>query len=113
MLQEQRCWFGERLTLELESREPVATGQCVDPAPHGVDQIAAVVHIVGPNRTTLDSTAKVCDRDYCSSIGFTDFRSCCPARAEGHPDVEPCNAALVGVVLERSRRSSPSCALSM
>ncbi|MFO0601330.1 MAG: NBR1-Ig-like domain-containing protein [Myxococcaceae bacterium] len=103
MLEEHRCWFGETFTTVIESRTPVATGQCTNPAPTGVDEITAVVHNVGPARTTLDSTAKVCDRDYCSAIGFTDFRTCCPARAEGHPDVDVCNAAMVGTALDTGR----------
>jgi hypothetical protein len=103
MVKEHTCWFGDRLTLSLAVAAPVATGQCLDPAPRGLDAMAAVVHIVGPNRITLDSTPKVCDRRYCAEIGFTDARTCCPPRPEGHPDVEPCNEAIVGRATDTGR----------
>lgn len=103
MVKEHTCWFGDRITVPIGVRAPVPTGQCLDPAPRGLDQMAAVVHIVGPTRTTLDSTPKVCDRRYCAEIGFTDGRTCCPPRPEGHPDVEPCNEAIVGRASDTGR----------
>ncbi len=65
--------------------------------------VATPAHIVGPTRITLDSTPKVCDRRYCAEIGFTDGRNCCPPRPEGHPDVEPCNEAIVGRATDTAR----------
>lgn len=102
-VKEQVCWFGDRLRLPILVEPPVATGQCLNPAPSGLDQMAAVVHIRGPNRITLDSTPKVCDRTYCARIGFTDGRICCPPRPEGHPDVDPCNEAIVGRAADTGR----------
>lgn len=103
MVREGVCWFGDRLEAPVVVSAPVATGRCEDPAPPRLDQLTAVVHIVGPTRTTLDSTPKVCDRAYCASIGFTDGRGCCPPRPEGHPDVPPCNEALVGRAADTGR----------
>lgn len=103
MVREGVCWFGDRVTRSIAVAAPVATGQCVDPAPSHLDTLAAVIHIIGPTRTTLDSTPKVCDREYCAMIGFTDGRGCCPPRPEGHPDVDPCNEALVGRASDTGR----------
>jgi hypothetical protein len=103
LVKETVCWFGDRITVPIPVQAPVATGQCLNPAPHGLDEMAAVIHIVGPTRTTLDSTPKVCDRDYCAQIGFTDGRNCCPPRPEGHPDVDVCNEAIVGLASDTGR----------
>ncbi|MBL8922567.1 MAG: hypothetical protein JNJ54_27190 [Myxococcaceae bacterium] len=103
LVQEHVCWFGDRLRVPIVVDAARATGQCLAPAPPRLDQMAAVVHIRGPTRITLDSTPKVCDRTYCSRIGFTDGRSCCPPRPEGHPDVEPCNEAIVGRARDTGR----------
>jgi len=54
------------------------------------------IHTVGPEWTTIDSTALVGPRDYCEAIGFTDGRVRCPVRQEGAPDREACEAVAVG-----------------
>lgn len=103
MVREGVCWFGDRLTVPITVREPVATGMCLDPAPHGLDEMKAVIHNHGPTRITLDSTPKVCNREYCLMVGFYDGRNCCPPRPEGHPDVMPCNEAIVGRATDTGR----------
>lgn len=103
MVKEHVCWFGDVLTIPIVVDSPRATGRCENPAPHGLDQMSAVVHNRGPTRITLDSTPKVCDRTYCAEIGFTDGRTCCPPRPEGHPDVDPCNEAIVGRARDTGR----------
>lgn len=103
MVREGVCWFGERLAWPIAVDAPRATGQCVDPAPAQLDELRAVIHQNGPTRVTLDSTPKVCDREYCAMIGFTDGRICCPPRPEGHPDVAPCNEAIVGRASDTGR----------
>jgi len=103
MVREHVCWFGDVITAPIKVRMPVATGVCANPTPHGLDQMAAVIHQNGPTRVTLDSTPKVCDRHYCLSIGFTDGRTCCPPRPEGNPDVDVCNEAIVGRAADTGR----------
>jgi len=67
------------------------------PCPTGaplLGNIAAKIHIVGPNRTWLDSTPLVGpDADYCARVGFTDKRRFCSPVPEGNPYRAECEAA--------------------
>jgi hypothetical protein len=52
----------------------------------------------------LDSTPLVGpDSAYCARIGYTDGRSFCPVRPEGHPERLACEAALVGRAADTGR----------
>jgi hypothetical protein len=101
MLKEGDKWFGEILRLEVQVVEPYST--CIEPIPPPLDHFVVVVHIDGGNRKVLDSTPKVYGRDYCTEIGFTDARSYCPPRPEGHVQVDVCNEAVVGRASDTGR----------
>ena len=52
----------------------------------------------------LDSTPLVGpDADYCAKIGFTDGRSICPVRPEGHPEREACELYVTGRAADTGR----------
>jgi hypothetical protein len=65
--------------------------------------ISVKVHQRGNDAWILDSTPLVTDREYCAKIGFTDGRSFCPVRPEGHPDREQCELFLVGRAKDTGR----------
>ncbi len=77
---------------------------CGPPLPGPIGRINAVVHIKGPNITTLDSTILVGpDADYCRQVGFTDGRRFCPVRAEGNPERGPCEQLISGTAEDTGR----------
>ncbi len=79
------------------SAPPGTYGTCGNPLPPPVTQMAAKVHIRGPNMWTLDSTPLVGpDKAYCAQIGFTDGRQSCPVRVEGAPDRSACEEYAIG-----------------
>jgi hypothetical protein len=56
------------------------------------------------DRALLDATPLVGpDAEYCQRIGFTDGRSFCPVRPEGHPERQACEAARVGSASDTGR----------
>ena len=61
------------------------------------------VHLKGADAWTLDSTPQVVDREYCAKIGFTDGRSFCPVRPEGHPERAACELYAVGRAQDTNR----------
>ena len=61
------------------------------------------MHLKGSDAWTLDSTPLVVDRAYCAEIGFTDGRSFCPVRPEGHPQRAACELYAVGLALDTNR----------
>jgi hypothetical protein len=83
---------------------PPAGSGCGEPYPPALQRIALNIHIRGVNFWTLDSTPLVGpDAAYCAAIGYTDGRSSCPVRPEGHPERSACETLLVGVAVDTGR----------
>jgi len=62
------------------------------------------LHGQSGDRALLDSTPLVGpDAAYCQQIGFSDGRSFCPVRPEGHPERQACEAARVGRASDTGR----------
>jgi hypothetical protein len=61
------------------------------------------IHLRGPSKYTLDATPLVAGVDYCAQIGYTDGRSRCPVRPEGHPDRVACETYAVGLARDTGR----------
>jgi hypothetical protein len=79
------------------------SGTCGAPFPPPVARINVKVHSHQADRFVLDATPLVGpDARYCASIGFPD-RSFCPVRAEGDPERQACEAALVGAANDTGR----------
>ncbi len=89
------------------ARDPNAPPQgsgCGVPYPPPVSRFALKVHFKGPEYDTLDSTPRVGpDVQYCAAIGYTDGRSLCPVRPEGHPEREACEEWAVGRAKDTGR----------
>ncbi len=86
-----------------EPPPPGDTGECGRPYPPDIQKVKAKIHLTGANKWTLDSTALVAGAEYCREIGFTDGRSRCPVRPEGHPEREACEAYAVGRARDTGR----------
>jgi hypothetical protein len=79
-------------------------GTCGAPVPPPVSRIALKIYNSSGDRVTLDSTPQVGpDAVYCRAIGYTDGRSFCPVRPEGHPERLACEAARVGRAADTGR----------
>jgi hypothetical protein len=77
---------------------------CGAPVPPPVSRVAVKLHNSANDRATLDSTPLVGpDAAYCRSVGFTDGRSFCPVRPEGHPERTVCEALRVGRASDTGR----------
>jgi hypothetical protein len=80
------------------------SASCGAPAPPPVSRIGVKLHGRQGERSVLDSTPLVGpDAAYCQLIGFTDGRSICPVRPEGHPERQACEAARVGRASDTGR----------
>ena len=83
---------------------PTDSGGCGDPLPGALAQVNVKVHQRGDNHWLLDSTPLVGpDAAYCAKIGFTDGRSMCPVRVEGHPEREACELYVTGRARDTGR----------
>jgi hypothetical protein len=83
---------------------PTGVAGCGNPLPGPITKMDTKVHIRGPNQWTLDTTPLVGpDADYCRRIGFTDGRSRCPVRQEGHPERVACELYAVGYAEDTGR----------
>jgi hypothetical protein len=83
---------------------PPAGSGCGTPYPPPITRVIVKIHIHTPDYWTLDSTAQVGpDHNYCREIGFTDGRSWCPVRPEGHPEREACENWAVGKAEDTGR----------
>ena len=72
--------------------------------PPAVSRINVKIYNRGNDRALLDSTPQVGpDREYCRAIGYTDDRSFCPVRPDGHPERLACEAARVGRASDTGR----------
>jgi hypothetical protein len=70
---------------------------CGRPFPPPVSRFNVKVHFQGGDFWTLNSTPLVGhDVEYCEKIGYTDGRSLCPVRPEGHPERVACEEWAVG-----------------
>ncbi len=81
---------------------PEAAG-CDPPLPPPLAQINVNIHLRGSDAWTLDSTPIVKDAAFCAKIGFTDGRSMCPVRPEGHPQRSACELYAVGRAKDNHR----------
>jgi hypothetical protein len=76
---------------------PPAGSGCGQPYPPPISQLKVKNHFHTPQYWIIDSTPLVGpDLGYCREIGFTDGRSYCPVRPEGHPERVACEAWAVG-----------------
>jgi hypothetical protein len=87
---------------------PAGSGEgsaaCGEPLPGPVTKMNVAVHLRGAERWILDSTPLVGpDVQYCAKIGFTDSRSFCPVRPEGHPQRSVCELYAVGRAKDTGR----------
>jgi hypothetical protein len=77
---------------------------CGRPFPPPVSRIKVNFHLKGQEYDTIDATPLVGhDVLYCKAIGFTDGRSLCPVRPEGHPEREACETWAVGRAKDTGR----------
>jgi hypothetical protein len=77
---------------------------CGEPLPPPVTRMQVAVHLRGGERWILDSTPLVGpDLEYCRKIGFTDSRSFCPVRPEGHPQRSACELYAIGRAKDTGR----------
>jgi hypothetical protein len=82
----------------------VATTSCGEPLPPAISRVDVKLHGTYSDSVLLDSTPLVGpDVEYCRQIGFTDGRSFCPVRPEGHPERVACEAARVGRASDTGR----------
>jgi hypothetical protein len=80
------------------------SASCGAPTPPPVSRMNVKLHMRQSERSVLDSTPLVGpDAAYCQKIGFTDGRTMCPVRPEGHPEREACEAARVGRASDTGR----------
>jgi hypothetical protein len=77
---------------------------CGPPVPPAVARIKVKVHGRVSDSTILDATPLVGpNAAYCRAVGFTDGRSFCAVRPEGHPERQACEAAIVGIASDTGR----------
>jgi hypothetical protein len=76
---------------------------CGEPLPGPILTINMKIHHARAARWTLDSTPLVGGWEYCREIGFTDNRSRCPVRPEGHPERKACEEWAVGYAEDTGR----------
>jgi hypothetical protein len=77
---------------------------CGRPYPPPIGRFSVKIHFKNSEYWTLDSTPLVGhDVQYCASIGFTDGRSLCPVRPEGHPERLACEEWAVGHAVDTGR----------
>lgn len=80
------------------------SGTCGEPIPPAVSRISVKKYNESRDRALLDSTPLVGpDHNYCRAIGYTDGRSYCPVRPDGHPERLACEAARVGRASDTGR----------
>jgi hypothetical protein len=82
---------------------PVGSG-CGQPYPPPITRFQATIHQKDRDFWQLDSTPLVGPNvEYCWSIGFTDGRSICPVRTEGHPERLACELWAIGKAKDTGR----------
>jgi hypothetical protein len=83
---------------------PQDAGGCGDPLPPELAVLNVKIHQRGDSHWVLDSTPLVGpDAAYCAKIGYTDGRSLCPVRVEGHPEREACELYVTGRAIDTGR----------
>jgi hypothetical protein len=79
-------------------------GSCGTPVPPAVSRINLKIYNSSRDRVTLDATPQVGPNiAYCKAIGYTDGRSFCPVRPDGHRERLACEAARVGRASDTGR----------
>jgi hypothetical protein len=87
-----------------EPDDPPPGNGCGAPVPPEIRTFNVKIHLRGADSWTLDSTPLVGpDVGYCREIGFTDGRSFCPVRPEGHPERKTCETWAVGYAEDTGR----------
>ena len=81
---------------------PAPGSGCGYPYPGPVVHMNCKIHMHESDVYTLDSTALVGGRDYCTLIGFTD-RDTCPVRPETSPERLPCENWRLGNARDTGR----------
>jgi hypothetical protein len=77
---------------------------CGRPFPPPISRVKLKVHFRSGEYWTLNSTPLVGhDPTYCAEIGYTDGRTLCPVRPEGHPERIACEAWAVGEAVDTGR----------
>jgi hypothetical protein len=85
--------------------DPPADSGCNRPFPPPISRVKVKVHFRSGEVWTLNGTPLVGhDQLYCREIGFTDGRTLCPVRPEGHPERIACEEWAVGKALDTGRR---------
>ncbi len=80
------------------------TTGCGEPVPPPISRFAVKVWGQAGDHAVLDSTPLIGpDVVYCRQIGYTDGRSFCPVRPDGHPERLACEAIGVGVAADTGR----------
>lgn len=80
------------------------SASCGEPVPPPISRMNVKLHGQGGDRSLLDSTPVVGpDAAYCKRIGYTDGRTFCPVRAEGHPERVACETLRVGRASDTGR----------
>jgi hypothetical protein len=78
--------------------------ECGSPIPPALRSLKVKVHLRVGDARVLDSTPLVGpDPAYCAAIGYTDGRSTCPVRPEGHPQREACELYATGRAVDTGR----------
>jgi len=84
--------------------DPPSSSGCNRPFPPPISRVKVKVHFKGGAFWTLNGTPLVGhDVLYCKEIGFTDGRTLCPVRPEGHPERIACERWAVGEALDTGR----------
>lgn len=80
------------------------SASCGEPVPPPISRVNVKLHGQGGDRSLLDSTPVVGpDAAYCKRIGYTDGRTFCPVRVEGHPERVACETLRVGRASDTGR----------
>ena len=84
--------------------DPPAGSGCNRPFPPPIRTVKVKAHLKGGEFWTLNGTPLVAhDQLFCREIGFTDGRTTCPVRPEGHPERIACERWAVGEALDSGR----------
>jgi hypothetical protein len=86
-----------KFPLPRPANAPPEDSGCGRPFPPPISRFNVKVHFRAGEYWTLNATPLVGhDVEYCAAIGYTDGRSLCPVRPEGHPERLACEEWAVG-----------------
>jgi hypothetical protein len=89
--------------LEPNPDVPPPDQKCGVPYPPQISRFGVRIFLRAADRWTLDSTPQIDGAAYCAALGYTDGRSRCPLRPEGHPERVPCEGWRVGIAKDTGR----------